>query len=106
MLDDVTAQVEKQQQGEVAQNGAEIYAMWADHCGNPSLEQLCKSTTDGLAFKLRVPELAELIPADVVLPELAKLKDAVLAKAPIAAALSARRAPAARRGCRRSPGRG
>jgi len=88
MLDDVTAQVEQQQQGQVAQHGAEIYAMWADHCGNPSLEQLCKSTTDGLAFKLRVPELAELIPADVVLPELAKLKDAVLAKDPIAAELA------------------
>ncbi|WFR67803.1 GntR family transcriptional regulator [Curtobacterium flaccumfaciens] len=39
-LDEVTAQVEKQQQGEVAQHGADIYALWADHCGNPSLEQL------------------------------------------------------------------
>ncbi|WP_439693446.1 GntR family transcriptional regulator [Curtobacterium sp. SP.BCo] len=88
MLDDVTTQVERQHQGEVARNGAEIYAMWADHCGNKSLEQLCKSTTDGLAFKLRVPELAELIPADVILPELAKLKAAVVAKDPIAAELA------------------
>jgi DNA-binding GntR family transcriptional regulator len=87
-LDDVTAQVEREHQGEVAQNGASIYAMWADHCGNPSLEQLCKSTTDGLAFKLRVPELAELVPADVVLPELEKLKAAVRAKDPIAAELA------------------
>ena len=88
MLDDVTAQIERQHQGEVAQNGADIYAMWAEHCGNPSLEQLCRSTTDGLAFKLRVPELAELVPADVVLPEVANLKAAVQAKDPIAAELA------------------
>ena len=88
MLADVTAQVEQEQQGQVAQNGADIYAMWAEHCGNPSLAQLCRSTTDGLAFKLRVPELAELVPADVVLPELAKLAEAVRAKDPIGAELA------------------
>jgi DNA-binding FadR family transcriptional regulator len=62
--------------------------MWADACGNPSLVQLCNSTTDGLSFKLRVPELAELVPADVVLPEILKLRDAVVAKDPIAAELA------------------
>ena len=30
----------------VAHDGADVYAMWADACGNPSLEQLCRSTTD------------------------------------------------------------
>lgn len=88
MLEDVTAQVEQQHQGEVAHGGADLYALWAEHCGNPSLEQLCRSTTDGLAFKLRVPELAELIPSEVILPELAKLRDAVRAKDPIAAELA------------------
>jgi DNA-binding GntR family transcriptional regulator len=88
MLDDVTARIGKDEIGAVAQNGTDIYAMWADACGNPSLAQLCRSTTDGLAFKLRVPELAELVPAAVVLPELAKLKAAVSAKDPIAAELA------------------
>jgi DNA-binding GntR family transcriptional regulator len=88
MLQDVTKQVEQQQQGAVAQRGADIYATWAEHCGNPSLAQLCRSTTDGLAFKLRVPELAELIPAEVVLPALAELVEAVQAKDPIGAELA------------------
>ncbi|MFJ3385492.1 MULTISPECIES: GntR family transcriptional regulator [unclassified Curtobacterium] len=88
MLDGVISSVGKDEQAKVAHDGADIYSLWADACGNPSLEQLCKSTTDGLAFKLRVPELAELVPADVVLPELRKLKDAVLAKDPIAAELA------------------
>lgn len=87
-LDDATAQIEQQQQGAVAHKGADLYALWADHCGNAALAQLCRSTTDGLAFKLRVPELAELIPADVVLPELERLKAAVRAKDPIAAELA------------------
>ncbi|MGN6406798.1 MAG: GntR family transcriptional regulator [Curtobacterium sp.] len=88
MLDDVIARTGSGKQDEVAREGASIYATWVDACGNPSLEQLCRSTTDGLAFKLRVPELAELIPADVVLPELEKLKAAVVAKDPIAAELA------------------
>ncbi|WP_413600202.1 GntR family transcriptional regulator [Curtobacterium sp. Curtsp57] len=88
MLDDVASRVGKEEQSEVAHDGADLYAMWADACGNPSLEQLCKSTTDGLAFKLRVPEFAELVPADVILPELRKLQDAVVAKDPIAAELA------------------
>ncbi len=88
MLDDVVARIESNGQDQVAREGSDIYAQWADACGNPSLVQLCRSTTDGLSFKLRVPELAELVPADVVLPELAKLKDAVLAKDPIAAELA------------------
>jgi DNA-binding GntR family transcriptional regulator len=88
MLDDVHARVSADEQDQVARDGAGIYAMWADACGNPSLVQLCDSTTDGLSFKLRVPELAELLPADVILPELTKLKDAVVAKDPIAAELA------------------
>ncbi|WNY33339.1 GntR family transcriptional regulator [Curtobacterium flaccumfaciens] len=88
MLDDVHARVSADEQDKVARDGAGIYAMWADACGNPSLVQLCASTTDGLSFKLRVPELAELLPADVILPELTKLKDAVVAKDPIAAELA------------------
>lgn len=87
-IDDVIARIDKQEQDAVAHEGADIYALWADACGNAALEQLCRSTTDGLAFKLRVPELAELIPAETVRPELVKLREAVVAKDPIAAELA------------------
>uniref|UniRef100_A0A942SXI0 GntR family transcriptional regulator n=1 Tax=Neobacillus citreus TaxID=2833578 RepID=A0A942SXI0_9BACI len=88
MLDDVMARTSHGEQDAVARDGADVYALWAEACGNASLEQLCRSTTDGLAFKLRVPELAEIVPADVVRPELEKLREAVLAKDPIAAELA------------------
>ncbi|WP_144764746.1 GntR family transcriptional regulator [Curtobacterium sp. 9128] len=87
-LGDVISRIGKDQQAEVAHDGADVYAMWADACGNPSLEQLCRSTTDGLAFKLRVAELAEVLPKDAILPELEKLREAVVAKDPIAAELA------------------
>ena len=88
VLDDVLARLDADRQAEVAREGADIYSMWADACGNASLAQLCRSTTDGLAFRLRVPELAELVPTDVVRPELVKLRDAVAAGEPIAAELA------------------
>lgn len=88
VLDDVLARLDADQQAEVAREGADIYSMWADACGNASLAQLCRSTTDGLAFRLWVPELAELVPTDVVRPELVKLRDAVAAGEPIAAELA------------------
>lgn len=87
-LDEVIARIEVNEQRKVVQRGSEIYAQWVDACGNPTLAELCRSTTDGLAYKLRVPGLAELIPSEDVLPELRKLKDAVLSKDPIAAELA------------------
>jgi len=88
MLDDVAARLEGDQVDQLAREGADVYALWADACGNPTLAQLCRATTDGLAFRLRVPELAELVPAEAVLPELARLRAAVLAVDPIAAELA------------------
>ncbi|ROP80664.1 GntR family transcriptional regulator [Curtobacterium sp. PhB115] len=88
MLDEVRTRVEASEQSKVARDGASIYSMWAGACGNASLEALCRSTTDGLSFKLRVPELAELVPAEAILPELDNLRAAVLAKNPIAAELA------------------
>ncbi|WIE65158.1 GntR family transcriptional regulator [Curtobacterium sp. MCLR17_036] len=88
MLDDAHGKIAADQQDEVFHEGADLYSLWADACGNPSLAQLCRSTTDGLAFKLRVPGLAELVPAEVILPELEKLRAAVLDQDPIAAELA------------------
>ncbi|PZE64314.1 MULTISPECIES: GntR family transcriptional regulator [unclassified Curtobacterium] len=87
-LDDVLTRLGKGQQAEIAHDGAGIYSMWADACGNASLEQLCRSTTDGLAYKLRVPEIAEVVPPEVVAPRIRELRDAVVAQDPIAAELA------------------
>jgi DNA-binding GntR family transcriptional regulator len=87
-LDDVLARLGEGQQAEVAHHGADIYSMWVDACGNASLAQLCRATTDGLAFRLRVPEIAEVVPADVVIPRVRELRDAVEAVDPIAAELA------------------
>ncbi|PCN47754.1 GntR family transcriptional regulator [Curtobacterium sp. 'Ferrero'] len=87
-LDDVLQRAGAGGQAEVARDGASIYAMWVEACGNRALASLCRSTTDGLAFKLRVPELAELVPFEQVGPEIEKLKAAVLVKDAIAAELA------------------
>lgn len=88
MLDDVLAKIDAGSQDEIAFDGAGIYGMWADACGNASLAQLCRSTTDGLAYKLRVPELADLVPVATIRPELIALRAAVQDQDPIAAELA------------------
>ncbi|WIB15757.1 GntR family transcriptional regulator [Curtobacterium sp. MCPF17_050] len=87
-LDDVLERLGEGQQAEVAHDGADLYAMWAEACGNASLAQLCRATTDGLAFRLRVPELAEVVPSEAVTPRVRELRDAVGANDPIAAELA------------------
>jgi DNA-binding GntR family transcriptional regulator len=87
-LDDVLERLGEGQQTEIAHDGADLYAMWADACGNASLAQLCRATTDGLAFRLRVPEIADVVPPEVVTPRVRELRDAVVANDPIAAELA------------------
>jgi DNA-binding GntR family transcriptional regulator len=87
-LDDVLERLGEGQQAEIAHDGADLYAMWADACGNASLAQLCRATTDGLAFRLRVPEIADVVPPEVVTPRVRELRDAVVANDPIAAELA------------------
>lgn len=87
-LDDVLARLDDGQQAAVARDGADIYSMWVEACGNAALARLCRSTTDGLAFKLRVPEIAEVVPIEVVAPRIRELRDAVAAADPIAAELA------------------
>jgi DNA-binding GntR family transcriptional regulator len=38
-----------------------LYDTYVENCGNPLLIDVCRSTTDGLAFKLRVPEIQEML---------------------------------------------
>jgi DNA-binding GntR family transcriptional regulator len=87
-LDDVLERLGEGQQAEIAHDGADLYAMWAEACGNASLAQLCRSTTDGLAFRLRVPDIADVVPPEAVTPRVRELRDAVVANDPIAAELA------------------
>jgi DNA-binding GntR family transcriptional regulator len=87
-LDQVLTRLDEGEQAALAHDGADVYAVWADACGNASLAQLCRATTDGLSFKLRVPEIAEVVPVDVIAPRIADLRDAVRAGDPIAAELA------------------
>ncbi|WIB11541.1 GntR family transcriptional regulator [Curtobacterium sp. MCPF17_052] len=87
-LDQVLTRLNEGEQAALAHDGADVYAMWADACGNASLAQLCRSTTDGLSYRLRVPEIAEVVPVAAVTPHIAELRDAVHAGDPIAAELA------------------
>jgi DNA-binding GntR family transcriptional regulator len=88
MLTDVIAKLDAGEQTQLAHDGADVYGTWVAACGNASLVQLCRSTTDGLAFRLRVPQIAELIRPEVVRPALEDLRAAVLAGDPVAAELA------------------
>lgn len=88
VLDDAVGRIRAGEFAAVAFGGADLYRMWVDACGNASLVALCRSTTDGLAYKLRVPELAEVIDPELVVPQIEALRDAVRAADPIAAELA------------------
>jgi DNA-binding GntR family transcriptional regulator len=85
---DVVAKLDAGEQTQLAHDGADVYATWVEACGNASLVQLCRSTTDGLAFRLRVPRIADLIRPEVVRPALEDLRTAVLAGDAVAAELA------------------
>lgn len=53
------------------------YAAWLRTCPNPELVAIAQEVMYGLAFKLRVPRMRELVPADHIIRELAHLCDAV-----------------------------
>jgi DNA-binding GntR family transcriptional regulator len=72
----------------VVREGASVYDLWADACGNNTLANLCRSVTTGLAYKLRVPQIHEVLDVDSVRREMINLRNAVIAIDPIAAELA------------------
>lgn len=66
-----------------------LFATYVQHCGNKSLKIVCEDVTDGLAYKLRLPEIVQILDWDRLSPQFTELQNATIAGDPIAAELAA-----------------
>ncbi|SBN64219.1 DNA-binding transcriptional regulator, GntR family [Curtobacterium sp. 9128] len=53
-----------------------VFALYVDECGNENLRRVCLDTMDGLAFRLRLPNLDELVDWDQMLADFKRLRTA------------------------------
>jgi len=65
-----------------------VFDAFVDHCGNPSLQKVCHDVTDGLAYKLRLPNIVELINWSEMAGQFEALRKATIAGDPVAAELA------------------
>lgn len=63
------------------------YHAWLDLCPNPTLAQTARHVIDGLAYRLRVDSVGELIPVTHLLEHFPRFRDAVVQRDPVAAEL-------------------
>lgn len=53
-----------------------VFALYVAECGNENLQRVCRDTMDGLAFRLRLPNLDELIDWDQMTADFRRLREA------------------------------
>lgn len=70
-------------------HGVELFAIYIQECGNASLMKVCADVTDGLAYKLRVPNVSDVLDWATLPEHLEELRDSTRAKDPIKAELAA-----------------
>ena len=66
-----------------------LFSTYVDHCGNSSLQRVCRDVTDGLAYKLRVPNIVEVLDWQGMSTQFALLRQATLDGEAVAAELAA-----------------
>jgi DNA-binding GntR family transcriptional regulator len=66
----------------------ELFNQYVASCANPLLTQLCHDSLDGLAFKLRVGNLLDIIDIDAARRALEDLRTATMQRDPIGAELA------------------
>lgn len=53
-----------------------VFALYVEECGNENLRRVCVDTMDGLAFRLRLPNLDELVDWDRMTADFKRLRTA------------------------------
>lgn len=53
-----------------------VFALYVAECGNPDLQRVCADAMDGLAFRLRLPNLDELVDWDRMTEDFRRLRTA------------------------------
>ncbi|WP_144763257.1 GntR family transcriptional regulator [Curtobacterium sp. 9128] len=64
------------------------FALYVEECGNDNLRRVCSDTMDGLAFRLRLPNLDELVDWDRMTEDFKRLRAATESGDNIAAELA------------------
>ena len=66
-----------------------LFSTYVDHCGNASLQRVCRDVTDGLAYKLRLPNIVQVLNWAGMAEQYRLLRQATLEGDPITAELAA-----------------
>jgi DNA-binding GntR family transcriptional regulator len=66
-----------------------LFSTYVDHSGNAALAKVCSDVTDGLAYRLRVPNIVQVLHWESMADSFAALREATEAGDPIAAELAA-----------------
>jgi DNA-binding GntR family transcriptional regulator len=63
-LDRTIGELESHDVAAVNTDALGVFALYVSECGNPNLQRVCVDTMDGLAFRLRLPNLDQLVDWD------------------------------------------
>ncbi|KQO79919.1 MULTISPECIES: GntR family transcriptional regulator [unclassified Frigoribacterium] len=66
-----------------------LFALYVEQCGNSALQRVCRDVTDGLAYKLRVPNIVEVLQWSDMPESFRLLRQATIDRDPITAELAA-----------------
>ncbi|MGN7191323.1 MULTISPECIES: GntR family transcriptional regulator [unclassified Curtobacterium] len=87
-LDRTITELEAHDVVAVNRDALDVFTLYVDACGNENLQRVCRDTMDGLAFRLRLPNLDELVDWDAMTEDFRRLRAATEAGDNIAAELA------------------
>ncbi len=87
-LDRTIAELEAHDVPAVNRDALAVFGLYVDACDNADLQRVCRDTSDGLAFRLRLPNLDELVDWDRMTADFRRLRAATEAGDNVAAELA------------------
>ncbi|WP_420368393.1 GntR family transcriptional regulator [Curtobacterium sp. L1-20] len=87
-LDTTIAHFEAHDVAAVNHDALGVFARYVAECGNENLQRVCRDTMDGLAFRLRLPNLDELVDWDRMTEDFRRLRAATESGDNVAAELA------------------
>lgn len=87
-LDRTIAELDAHDVPAVNHDALSVFGLYVDACGNENLQRVCRDTMDGLAFRLRLPNLDELIDWDQLTADFRRLREATESGDNVAAELA------------------
>lgn len=89
LIDKCLADISRNDSANLNTHSVDLFATYIAECGNASLMKVCADVVDGLAYKLRVPNVSDVLDWATLPQHLEELRDATRAGDPIKAELAA-----------------